>query len=69
MTATIEHSVEANIAGVIQLLAEYTTTGKLSAIAKARHIVTDLHHAHVDVAMPLWKVTIALQRAYSERDE
>lgn len=58
LTAT----VEATAVGVIRLLASFSTSGDIKELSQARKDIRELALAEVDIAMPLWDVTLWLQR-------
>lgn len=58
LTAT----VEATAVGVIRLLASFSASGDIKELSQAREEIRELALAEVDIAMPLWDVTLWLQR-------
>lgn len=62
LTAT----VDATAIGVIRLLASFSATGDIHDLSKARSEIRELALAEVDIALPLWDVTLWLQRSLTD---
>lgn len=63
LTAT----VEATAIGVIRLLASFSATGDIQDLSKARSEIRELLSlGEITIAMPLWDVTLFLQRSLTD---
>lgn len=62
LTAT----VDATAIGVIRLLASFSATGDIQDLSKARSDIRELALAEVDIALPLWDITLWLQRSLTD---
>lgn len=62
-------TIEATVIGVIRLLASFSATGDIHDLSKARNSVHELARAEIDIALPLWDVTLFLQRSLTDTGE
>ena len=62
----LDGTIDATAIGVIRLLAAFSATGDIQDLSKARSEIRELALAEVDIAMPLWDVTLFLQRALTD---
>lgn len=56
-------TIEANIMGVVRLLAYFCETGDVASISEARKKIQAIANVHAEIALPLWELTINLQRS------
>jgi hypothetical protein len=69
MITEIKDSVESAAVTAIRSLAAFTDTGSLTELSKARQAVRELAAAEVNIAIPLYAITIYIQRAYLPEEE
>lgn len=62
----IEIDVDQTIIGVVRRLAAYSATGDMCEMSRIRSEVTKLAISHMELAMPLWNITLHIQRALSD---
>lgn len=67
MTLTKER-IDTAVSDVIRHLASYTATGSLTDMSKARCLLRDLHNNEIEIATPLYKVTLYIHRNFSDLD-